>query len=115
MPVLRRTEIRTDAPCWPGPVPDSPRVLRGSSASLLAAEEEERRRVSRELHDDLGQRLALLELQIEDMTRRLGADPDVAAGLAKLRGNVGKIADDVHRICHRLHPAILEHLGLISA
>lgn len=84
--------------------------FRVTSARLLATEEEERRRVSRELHDELGQRLALLEIQIEEMGRRLGSDPEVASGLGKLRTQVGEIADDVHRICYRLHPAILEHL-----
>jgi signal transduction histidine kinase len=85
------------------------------AATLLEAQEEERRRVSRELHDELGQRLALLEIQIEEMKRRLGTDDALALELVKLRTCVGTIADDVHRICCRLHPAILENLGLIAA
>jgi signal transduction histidine kinase len=81
----------------------------------VAAQEEERRRVSRELHDELGQRLALLEIQIEQMERQLGGDAAVTAALESLRGRVGEIADDLHRICCRLHPAVLENLGLIVA
>ncbi|SRR5579885_454689 len=91
---------------WEAPLP---------SARLLATEEDERRRVSRELHDDLGQRLALLEIQIEEMARRLQSNPEAAACLARLRAQVGQIAGDLHRICHRLHPAVLEHLGLVAA
>lgn len=89
--------------------------MRGVAADLLAAQEEERRRVSRELHDELGQRLAVLEIQIEQMERQLGADAAVYSALESLRGQVGEIADDVHRICCRLHPAVLENLGLIVA
>ncbi len=89
--------------------------LRELAANLLEAQEEERRRVSRELHDELGQRLALLEIQIEEMKRRLGSDERLASELVTLRTRVGEIADDVHRICYRLHPAILENLGLVAA
>jgi signal transduction histidine kinase len=85
------------------------------AGNLIAAQEEERRRVSRELHDELGQRLALLEIQIEQMERRLVADAQVTSELECLRGHVATLADDVHRICYRLHPAILENLGLIVA
>jgi signal transduction histidine kinase len=112
---MRRANLKLNAPEWSGFPREDAFEFRASSARLLATEEEERRRVSRELHDELGQRLALLEIQIEEMGRRLGSDPDVAMGLGKLRTQVGEIADDVHRICHRLHPAILEHLGLIAA
>jgi signal transduction histidine kinase len=89
--------------------------LRNLAANLLEAQEEERRRVSRELHDELGQRLALLEIQIEEMKRRLGCDERLASDLAALRTRVGEIAEDVHRICYRLHPAVLENLGLVPA
>ena len=112
---MRRADIKLEIPDCPEILPQDANAFRASSAHLLATEEEERRRVSRELHDELGQRLALLEIQIEELTRRLGSDPNVASGLSKLRLQVGEIADDVHRICYRLHPAVLEHLGLIAA
>jgi signal transduction histidine kinase len=116
---MRRADIKLHAPDWPTLLEDlrveDSREFRARSARLLETEEEERRRVSRELHDELGQRLALLGIQIEEMERRLGANPDVSASLEKLRTQVGDIADDVHRICYRLHPVILEHLGLVAA
>ena len=113
--IMRPADFKLDAIQCPELVIEETYDVRVTSARLLATEEEERRRVSRELHDELGQRLALLEIQIEEMGRRLGSNPDVASGLGKLRSQVGEIADDVHRICYRLHPAILEHLGLIAA
>jgi signal transduction histidine kinase len=85
------------------------------AASLLAAQEEERRRVSCELHDELGQRLALLEIQVEQMDRRIGDDARVHLELQTFRAHLARISDDVHRICCRLHPVILENLGLIPA
>ena len=121
--MLRRAELTWRNPKWTGlktrgAADDGGGTcfeLRELAGNLLAAQEEERRRVSCELHDELGQRLALLEIQIEEMRRHAGADERLAGGLASLRTRVGEIADDVHRICYRLHPAILENLGLITA
>ncbi len=121
--MLRRAELAWQNPNWVGLKTRNAAdegggncfELRDLAANLLEAQEEERRRVSRELHDELGQQLALLEIQIEDMKRRLGADERLASELVALRTRVGEIADDVHRICYRLHPAILENLGLIAA
>ncbi|MBZ5605942.1 MAG: hypothetical protein LAO79_26890, partial [Acidobacteriia bacterium] len=121
--MLRRAEAMPQNASWAAikaqsPIGDTCATgfeLRGLAASLLQAQEEERRRVSRELHDELGQRLALLEIQIEAMKRRVNPGEQLASELVTLRERVGEIADDVHRICYRLHPAILENLGLIAA
>lgn len=86
---------------------------RSLAAHALVAQEAERRRVGREMHDDLAQNVALLEFQIEAMTRRLRAEPQVVLELESLRGCVAMLAEDVHRICHRLHPVILDNLGLV--
>jgi len=109
MAVITRAAIKVDSPGG------NLFEFRTLADNLIAAQEEERRRVSRELHDELGQRLALLEIQIEQMEHRLAADPQVAAELECLRAHVAKIAEDVHRICYRLHPAVLENLGLVVA
>ncbi len=122
MPLTRPVEATVESPPWVPPIAHRTAVLRPNqvelprlAADLLDAQEEERRRVSRELHDELGQRLALLEIQIEQLERQLGADKAVHSALETLRGRVGEIADDVHRICCRLHPAVLENLGLLVA
>jgi signal transduction histidine kinase len=88
--------------------------LRQFSHHLLTAQEEERRRVGRELHDDLNQRLVLLALEISQMAMAL---PD-GRGVERVRQigeRVDAIATDVHRLAYRLHPFKLDYLGLTVA
>jgi signal transduction histidine kinase len=94
-----------------GPVRSMHRSL---AAQVLVAQEAECRRVSREMHNDLAQRVALLEFEIESMKRRFTSQPQVLPGLDSLRGSVALLADDVHRICERLHPVVLDNLGLVQ-
>jgi signal transduction histidine kinase len=90
---------------------------------LAAARDEEAARIARELHDDVGQRLALVAIGLARLQRApagaAGADapdaPDVAQLHAQLQRQAGEIADAVRRISHRLHPAALERVGLPSA
>jgi signal transduction histidine kinase len=102
--------------------------LRQFSGHLLAAQEDERRRIARELHDDLNQRLVLLALEISQTDPTGDRSPDnpsaeaQAAGdepgrgrLRQLAERVGQIASDVHRLAYRLHPFKLEYLGLAAA
>jgi len=84
--------------------------------ALLSAQEAERKRVSRELHDDLNQRLATLILEMGLLHR----DPPASAEAfrqqcARLKGQVADISDDVRRIALQLHSAGLEHFGLRAA
>lgn len=128
---MRRAGIRLQVSGWNGGptngngngngrVPDGV-ALPHVAGSLLAAQEEERRRVSRELHDELGQKLALLEIQLVGLERLCGSHPraasrpEIASELRSLRGRVAEISGEVHRICYHLHPAVLEHLGLFAA
>ena len=90
--------------------------LRALTTSLLTAQEEERRRIARELHDDIGQRLAALEMGLA----RLREHPPTpgtqhADELRKLGVQVTGLADEVRRLSHQLHPSILEDLGLGAA
>lgn len=82
--------------------------------ALMEVQEEERRRISQELHDDLGQRLALLEIQI-DQVQRGCLSPDASQKLREMKERIGEMDRDLHRICYRLHPVVLEQLGLIVA
>jgi signal transduction histidine kinase len=68
------------------------------------------------LHDDLNQRLAMLTVEME----RLEKDPNrpadqIRSQLASLRTQTEGISDDVRRTAHRLHPSVVEHLGLPAA
>lgn len=87
--------------------------LKETTGRLLGVQEEERRRIARELHDNLNQRLALLAIGLQRLNLSPGADP--AAQVDGLHKLTQEIASDVHRLSHRLHPAKLEHLGLVAA
>jgi signal transduction histidine kinase len=87
---------------------------RGRVSSLMEAQEEELRLISQELHDDLAQRLALFEIQIGQLEHKC-ASRDIVNGLRSLRESVGEMDRDIHRICYRLYPVILDQLGLTVA
>jgi signal transduction histidine kinase len=79
---------------------------------LIEVQEEERRRISQELHDDFGQRLALLEIQMSQLESKC-VSADVATSLKALGDRVREMNRDIHRTCYELYPAVLEKLGLI--
>jgi PAS domain S-box-containing protein len=80
---------------------------------LIEAQEQERRRIARDLHDDFNQRLAALSVELETLERTSSALPErIARQLAMIRGQVGQISDDLHDMAYRLHPSLLDHVGL---
>jgi two-component system, chemotaxis family, CheB/CheR fusion protein len=83
--------------------------LRELTAHLLTLQEEERQRVARELHDDISQRLSLLEILCAKEASPEGSD------LSTIRREVHSLNNDVREISHRLHPAILNDLGISAA
>ncbi|MCL5743586.1 MAG: PAS domain S-box protein [Acidobacteria bacterium] len=90
--------------------------LRALAARLLTAEEEERRRVSRELHDDLNQKLAVLAFEVESFSLRPAADMEYSReSLQKLQRQITELSDDVRRMAHQIHPSVLDDLGLEPA
>ncbi|MGA8030187.1 MAG: CheR family methyltransferase [Bryobacteraceae bacterium] len=90
--------------------------LRALAASLFTSQEEERRRIARELHDDVSQRLAMLANEFEHLRRNIPENPaEVRNSLEMLRGRAEALSDDLRNISHALHPSILEDLGLASA
>ncbi len=87
--------------------------LEALSGRLIEAQEQERKRIARELHDDFNQRLAALSVELESMERAPIAPPQpVARRLAEVRVQVGQLSDDLHDLAYRLHPSLLEHVGL---
>jgi len=89
------------------------REVRRLEAVARQAEEQERRRIGRELHDEAGQSLMLLHLQLEMMER--SAPADLRPSLAEARGVVLRTAGELRRIVAALSPAVLERLGLKAA
>ena len=90
------------------------RAARCLGRRLVNAHEDERRRLARDLHDDISQRLAALAIRIAvaetdaDAARRAAAARSVREGLAGL-------GEDGHGLSHRLHPTVIEGLGLVEA
>jgi signal transduction histidine kinase len=86
------------------------------SARLLDLEEEHRKRLSRELHDEIGQTLALLEIEISHATALAGERQDELRNrLAHARTLVENIVQTVRNITLLLRPALLDDLGLAPA
>ena len=86
------------------------------SGKLIQAQEEERRRVARELHDDLSQKMALLSIELEYIYRHANMGEDELRGAVhNLMSDADAIAEDIHRISHQLHPSKLDNLGLVKA
>ncbi len=85
------------------------------AASLLTAQEDERRRVARELHDRICQKLASLAIDIS----ALAADPppqaEIQAGLKALQGRVITVSEETRHIAYELHPSVLDDLGLAAS
>jgi PAS domain S-box-containing protein len=87
--------------------------LESLAGKLIEAQEAERKRIARELHDDFNQRLAALSLELESMERAPIALPEpIARQLAAIRVQAGMLSDDLHDLAYRLHPSLLEHVGL---
>jgi signal transduction histidine kinase len=87
---------------------------RGEVSALMEVQETELRLISQELHDDLGQRLALLQMQIAQLEHKCKSG-DIVQDLRTLGESVDEMDRDLHRICYRLYPVILDQLGLSVA
>ena len=96
----------------------SSRRIRQLAGRVISAQEQERRHVARELHDALNQQVAALAISISAARRRLasgiGIEP-VTADLERLQRKTADLADAIREVSHGLHPAALEHGGLVAA
>jgi len=87
------------------------------AARLIQAQDEERHRISRELHDDIGQRFSLFASTLEELRDGLSTLRwnDYSRRASNLLNQVNDLASDIHKLSHRLHSSKLEHLGLCAA
>jgi len=91
-------------------------ALSSMNGRLIEAQESERARIARDLHDDIGQRLALLSMALEQMKRLLpDSSGEAHSFLDALQKQAAEIISDVQAISHELHPPRLLHLGVVSA
>jgi PAS domain S-box-containing protein len=95
---------------------ESQKILRYLASQLMNAQERERKRLSRELHDELGQSLLVLKLRLKALERKIAKGPEVVKSECRdIVGSVDQIVNDVRRLSRDLSPGILEDLGLSTA
>jgi PAS domain S-box-containing protein len=86
------------------------------ASRLILSQEDERRRVARELHDDIGQRLSMVTSQIHAFEAGLGKNGRTQLmSIAGLGKTLDALVSDIHDLSHRLHCTKLQHLGLAPA
>jgi len=91
-------------------------ALRTVSGKLIEAQEKERKRIARELHDDINQRLAMLAIEIQQLKDipRLSA-AQIRQRSEELFQRTTEISSDIQLLSHDLHSSSLEYLGLVPA
>jgi PAS domain S-box-containing protein len=90
-------------------------ALADVSRRLIDAAEQERNRIARELHDDIGQRLALLAIELQRLHQDPRDLPEVRRRTGKLQKQATNIATDLQTLSHKLHTTRLEYLGPVAA
>jgi signal transduction histidine kinase len=93
----------------------SNRQLHALSQRLMKAQEDERLHLSRELHDESGQLLAALTVQLGLLDRDADHPEAVRSRINGLNETANMIRENLHRLAVNLRPASLDHLGLITA
>ncbi len=93
----------------------SERELRALAGSLLTAQEDERRRIARDLHDDVTQALALISIELGTMAAESETTDGLTTRLRSLQGRVSEVLKVVRHVSHGLHPSMLEDFGLGTA
>jgi PAS domain S-box-containing protein len=95
---------------------DSEQRLRNLAARLEAIREEERTRIAREIHDELGQGIMAVNMEIERMLKRAGEEGEKIKPHAEaIRSLTRDIIESVHKICAELRPSVLDNLELRHA
>ena len=95
---------------------ESEKELRNLSSELLATQERERRRISKELHEELGQTLAAVKLGLRSIKKNWRrAKPEIREEWELNMNAIDQAIEDVRRICRALSPSIVEEVGLSAA
>ena len=89
--------------------------LQRLSAKLVTAQEDERRTIARELHDDVGQVLAAIKVELSLAQRAIESSGGSPQSLEPARTTVDRALHSVRDLSHLLHPDLLEELGLAAA
>jgi len=114
--ITERREIETALQASETALRASKIQLQGLAAGLLTAQEEERAHVARELHDDISQKLATLNLEADRVLRKESEDNGgLRSEMTRLFHRLRGILRDVEQTAYQLHPSSLDHLGLSVA
>src|SRR5215469_7819019 len=91
-------------------------ALAGISRRLIDAQEQERTRIARELHDDIGQRLSLLAVELDQLQKNSRDRPaQIRSSAGQLKQKAFEIVSDIHSLSHKLHSSKLQYLGITAA
>jgi signal transduction histidine kinase/ABC-type uncharacterized transport system substrate-binding protein len=95
---------------------ESATQIQSLAGRLITAQEEERRRIARELHDGVNQKLSALAIALAALGQRPPSKAaDLRADLARLQERASGLVEEVRQISHELHPGVLQHVGLVAA
>ena len=89
-------------------------ALLSMTRRVIEAQEQERARIARELHDDIGQRVALLAINLAQLEQSPLKSFEAQNRIAELQKETCEIATDIHTLSHHLHSARLEYLGMAA-
>jgi two-component system sensor histidine kinase UhpB len=96
---------------------ESREAIRDLAGRLMTAQDEERRRIARDLHDDVSQELAAQTLALSTLRQHLpdATTPGVLHEVAELQARTVELARTIRDLSHSLHPGVLQHAGLVPA
>ncbi len=89
--------------------------LRKLSAHLQSVREEERTSIAREIHDELGQVLTALKIDVSILSSKIGSDSELLKRTESIVKKIDDTIQSVKKICTELRPTILDHFGLSAA
>jgi PAS domain S-box-containing protein len=90
-------------------------ALTNVSRRLIEAQEQERSRIARELHDDIGQRLAILAIKLAQLQQGPPNSSELSSRISELQNRTSEIAADIQSLSHELHSSRLQYLGIAAA
>ncbi|HEY3760718.1 MAG TPA: PAS domain S-box protein [Verrucomicrobiae bacterium] len=89
--------------------------LRSLSNKILHVQEEERRRMSRELHDEVGQSLTAISVMLATLNNSGAGNGQISQKIATAQRLIEETTETIHRFARELRPALLDELGLLPA
>ena len=112
---MRTTHSRSASPSGRANWQHEQEQVRGLLRTLVTAQEDQRRRIARDLHDQLGQQLTALRLTLERGQQNRAAGRDVDEELERGLALVSEVTEEVDFLAWELRPAVLDDLGLAAA